>query len=153
MARKYDISVQLTDIEAVNPHEIPPVLPAGSLCLEELRKPDERVDSVLDSLHLPPVGNGCEGSLVFLHQSHQPDRTLLVDLPQTLPDGLTFLEELEQLDPPDVNDLGGERNNGLGLQRDPGDAAHQAIPVLRGWPTTAPAEGEATGTTHVITAM
>ena len=50
-----NIFVQLSDIEDVNPHQNPPVLLVRFLCLEELRKPDERTDSVLDSLYLPPV--------------------------------------------------------------------------------------------------
>ena len=130
----YNISVQLTDIEDVNPHDIPPVRLGWFLCLEELGKPDERIDSVLDSLHLPltadqglaekSIGDGGEGSLVVLHQSHQPVRSLLSDVPQTPPDLLTFLKQLEELNPPDMDDLSRERYNGLGLQRDPVEAAH-----------------------------
>ena len=147
----------------MNPHEIPPLRLVGSLCLEELRKPDQRIDSVPDSLHLPliagealtekSIGDGCEAPPVFLHQSHQPDWSLLSDVPHTLPDPLAFLKELEELNPPDLDDLSRERNNGLGLQGDPGEAAHQSILVTRGQPATAPAEGGATGTNHVIAAV
>ena len=61
----------------MNPHEIPPVRLVWFLSLEEVGKPDQRIDPVLDSLHLPlvadqgltekSIGYDGEGSLVFLH--------------------------------------------------------------------------------------
>ena len=155
--------MQLKDIESVNSHQNPPVLLTGFLCLEEVRKPEQRVDSVLESLFPPPVshyclteetvGDGCEASLVFLHHLHQPGRSLLFDVSQTLSDGLTFLKQLEQLDPPDMDDLCRERQDGLGLQWDPGEATHQPVPVIGGWAATAPAEPATAGTTHVVAAV
>ena len=147
----------------MNSDKIPPVLLPGFLCLEKPRKPEERVDSVLDSLYLPPVahqgltekaiGDRCEASLVLLHQLHHPGWTVLLDVPQALPHSSALLEEPEELNPPDMDDLSRERQDGPGLQRDPGEAAHQSIAVTGARSPTAPAEAAAAGTPHVVAAV